>query len=790
MLNRVCSYGTSARATTILLGLLLGSTVALHAVTPRLTGILPTGAQRGTEVEVRFTGQRLDDTKEIVFYTPGISVVKMETDRTNVVKATLKVAADCRLGEHPMRLRAATGVSEVRTFWVGALPVSAEAEPNSDAAKAQKIDLGSTITGTIASEDVDWFILHAEKGQRLSAEVEAMRLGRGVFDAALSIHDANGKLLTKADDSVLAMQDPVVTLIAPENGDYLVQLHETAYSGRDDYHYRLHVGAFPRPTAVFPPGGQAGEALSVKFLGDASGEIAQAIKLPATPQDKLGVFAEQGGSTAPSANWLRVSEFPNVLESGANNSRLGATVTELTPPLALNGIIAAKGQADWFRFKARKGQPLEVAVFARRLRSPLDSVIEVLDGKGSSVGSNDDTGGPDSSVKFTPGDDGDYFVKIRDQLNGGGPDFVYRVEVIPPKPSLVLKTPEVARNDTQSRQYIAVPRGNRFATLVNVRRANVSGDLGFKVDGLPQGVKLMAEALPVGVDAFPLVFEATADAPVSGKLLDLVAETSDKKRGAWRNDIGLVQGPNNTSYYDTSVDKLLVAVTEAAPFKICIAEPKVPIVQGGAMDLKIVVERDAGFDEAISLKLVWNPPGITGQSDVTIPKGQNSVAYPLNAKADAQTRAWKIAVQGSATVKGGALFVSSQLAKLEVAPPFLTAKIETSACQPGQSTNIVVKLDQQIPFEGKAAIKLVGLPEKVTVPELHITKNDKEVVFKVAVDPTCPTGSHKNLFCTVAVKQGGEVIPHMVGAGGIVRIVPPKKPAATTTKTVAKVEKK
>src|SRR5437868_12873735 len=67
---------------------------AALAVAPKLNSILPTGAQRGSEVEVRFNGQRLDDTKEIVLYANGISVVKMEAEKTNVVKATLKIAAD------------------------------------------------------------------------------------------------------------------------------------------------------------------------------------------------------------------------------------------------------------------------------------------------------------------------------------------------------------------------------------------------------------------------------------------------------------------------------------------------------------------------------------------------------------------------------------------------------------------------------------------------------------------------------------------------------------------------
>jgi len=68
----------------LLISLLL-ATGGAHAVSPRLTNLTPAGAQRGTEVEVRFTGQRLDDTKEIVLYTPGLSIVKMEEPKTNVV---------------------------------------------------------------------------------------------------------------------------------------------------------------------------------------------------------------------------------------------------------------------------------------------------------------------------------------------------------------------------------------------------------------------------------------------------------------------------------------------------------------------------------------------------------------------------------------------------------------------------------------------------------------------------------------------------------------------------------
>ncbi len=780
-----------------------------HAVAPRLSNILPVGGQVGTELEVRFTGQRLQDAKEIVFYHSGISVVSMDAG-TNRVKATLRIAPDCRLGEHQMRLRTATGVSEVRTFWVSAFTNLTEVESNSDIKQAQRVELNSTVNGAITSDDMDFFAVSATKGQRLTAEIEGMRLGRGAFDPFISIQDKHGKPLRASEDSALGFQDGIASIIAPEDGDYLVQVRESAFSGRDDYYYRLHIGTFPRPTAAYPVAARVGESTKLKFIGDVKGDFEQELQMPATPSEKHGVFASSRSSRgneaqistnkdqslltsnamndawlAPSPNWMRVTPHATALEAEPNDSREQAGEAR-DLPVVFNGIISQAGDHDWFRFRAKKGQNLQVSVFARKLRSPLDSAIQILDAKGSSVAENDDAGTPDSSLTFKPAEDGEFTVLVRDHLKRGGQDFVYCVEVAEVQPSITVKIPDVARNDTQTRQYIAVPRGNRFATLMSARRANLSADVEFRADQLPDGVKLRAETLPAKVDQFPVVFEAAADAPIDGRLVDFIAAATNGTAGHFYNDIELVQGPNNTSYYGTRVDKLLVAVTKAAPFKLRVEEPKVPLVQGGTMDLKVVVEREAGFDEPVNVKMVWNPPGVTSQPDVTIPKGTNSISFPLSAKTDAELREWKIALSGSAKVADGDLFVSSQLAPITIGEPFLMATMEKSTCEPGRSTNIIVKLEQKIPFEGAATIRIIGLSDKVVVSEKQITKDDKEVIFPVKVDASCSPGSQRNLFCTVSIVKAGEVIPHNVAQGGSFRVVPVKTPEVEQKKVASK----
>jgi hypothetical protein len=760
--------------------------LAAQATSPHLNSVLPAGGQRGTEMELNLDGDRLQDAVQIFWYEPGIEVLGLNLVTNKTVAAKIKIAPDCPLGEHHLRLRTAGGLSELMTFMVGPFPVIEEQEENNNSHQAQTIPLNTTVEGVILSEDIDCFAVKVSGGQRISAEVEGMRLGRGALDSRLSLLDPSGTVLADVDDTWLGQQDPLLSVVAPSNGTYVIQLREVTYGGSDKYRYRLHIGSFARPTAVYPPGGRAGETLQLSFFSETTGEFTQSLKLPDTPRTKFGVFSELDGIATPCPNWIRVSPFPNLLASSPNDDREHATVTDLSAPLALNGIISEKAQENWFRFHALKDAPLDINVFARRLRSPLDAIVEVLDPAGKSIASNDDTDGADSSLKFTPPVTTNYFVRIRDTLRQGGRDFVYRVEITPVEPQLSIKIPEVARNDTQSRQFIAVPRGNRFATLISARRVNFGGELSFTVDPLPSGVQMLAERMTAGMDSMPLVFEAAADAPIAGALLDLTAAGTNGSNpviGRFKQEAELVAGPNNTTFYNTTVDKLCVAVTKEAPFHLRIAEPKVPLVQAGSMRLEIIAERAAGFDEPIEIKMVWNPPGTSSQSESTITKGATNTFYQLNASAGAEIRKWKIAALGHATVDGGEVYVSTQLADLEVASPFLTGKIETLWLNPGKTGRLTVNLTQVKPFEGKATVHLAGLPDKVTANDKEISRNDQEVVFDVIADPKCSTGSHKNLFCAVEVMQNGQPIPHTIAQGGMLRIVPPKKQESNVAAT-------
>ena len=144
----------------------------VFAASPVLSNIIPRGGQRGAEIEVLFNGQRLEDAQELMIYEPGIEVVEFAVVNGNQVKAKLKLAADCLLGTKHIRVRTASGVSDLRTFRVSALPNVLEKEPNSDFKVPQEVAFNSTVEGIIQNEDVDYFVVDVKQGDRITAEVE------------------------------------------------------------------------------------------------------------------------------------------------------------------------------------------------------------------------------------------------------------------------------------------------------------------------------------------------------------------------------------------------------------------------------------------------------------------------------------------------------------------------------------------------------------------------------------------------------------------------------------------
>lgn len=765
----------------------------LRAAPPAVEGVAPGAGKRGTEFALTITGARLTDPQELMLYGTGVSVAKLEGKSENEVAVTIRAAADCKLGEHLARLRTKGGASAVFTFRVTALPVVEEAEPNNDAKAAQKIALNTTVAGTIEPADVDCYAVQLNKGQRLSAEVEAIRLGVELTDTALEIYAPDGTRLAFVDDTPLFRQDPFASIIAPADGTYTVLVRETNFGGGDNNRYLLHVGTFPRPAAVFPLGGQAGTETRVKQFG--AGEAV--LKLPASgafefyPSDEFG--------TAPTAHPFRVSPFPNVNETESNDDPAKANAA-VNWPVAFNGIIEKPGDADHFRFRAKKGEVIDVQAFAYRLGSPADTVVAVLDARGNLVAQNDDDETHDSRVEVPIPADGEYVVRVTDKRKQGGPAFVYRIELTKPEPGLSVFLAEPLRK-TQDKHVITVPRGGRVRAFVAVRRDGFTGPVELAAGELPTGVKANLGNVPEGEYLVPVVFEADANAPLGGKLVPITGtgRASDRTvSGGFDQSVILVRGPGDSALHAVALDKLAVVVVDPSPVSVTVVPPAAPVAADGTIDVLVKITRAKGFEEAVEITFPCLPPGVEAPTQVVIPADKTEAVVTLVASKSADLGDWKLLVEAGIARAGrdardpnlvgmnglgtggprrprktieGFVAVSSELVPVRTAAPPVSGTFAPVAAEQGQKVKVVCKF--AAPLAADFAAKLDGLPPRATAPALDLKAGAKEVVFEVSVDPTSPVGLHDALILELAGTAGGRKVVYRVGRGAALKVDAP-----------------
>jgi len=754
------------------------------AAGPSLTSITPPGAQRGHEHTITFAGARLGDAAEVMFYEQGLSASGIEKINGNSFKAKVKIEKDCAVGLVHLRVRTKSGISELRQFFVGDLPAVNEVAPNDSFAEAQLVKLNSTLTGITKNEDIDFFKFEAKKGQRVTAECEGTRLSRvRYYDPRVAILDSAKFELAASDDGALLRQDPMCSVVIPEDGTYFVTIRDSAYLG-GNAPFRIHLGTFPRPTAVFPLGGKAGDKVKLTMLGLIDGTYEQEVTLSEDIEGFMRVSAQQNGQIAPSPNLVRVCDYPNVIESGTNSSKKTATPGGV-PPVAFNGILTDPETYDWFRFTGKKGAKYHIKVYARTLRTPIDPVIAVYKSSGGgALKSNDDSGGPDSYIRFDCPADGDYDLYVRDHLRAAGPDYAYRVEVEPVKPKLRVNLP-VFRQRTQEQNAIAIPRGNKMTLRLDAKRNDFSGALKFLALNLPPGVKIWTPEMPSNLSNGPIILEAAKDAPLGGSFARIVAsKTDDTVKGSYLQNIELMYGRNNNVWVRTFTDKLPIVVTEEAPYTLELVQPKAPLVHGGTMYLQIKAHRKEGFDGAIKCRLSYKPPGLGASTEVSIAKGKNVGSLRVNANGSTGDNVWPITVLGWAEV-GGKLWVGSNKIDLKTTPPFVTGSIPLTTVERAKETQVVVTLNQVKPFEGEGTLTLSGLPNEVTTAQMTFTKDTKELVFPVKTTLKSPIGHHKSLFASLRIPFAGETMISSTAGGGQLRIDPPPKKPKPKPKAVA-----
>ncbi len=394
---------------------------------------------------------------------------------------TLQIAFDAGAlpGQRELRLVTPAGLTKPVRFRVGQVTEYQEIEPNDLSAGSAGAVPPFVLNGQILPGDVDRFRFSASKGMRLVIAVDAQALipyladaVPGWFQATLALYDGEGREVAYADDYRFH-PDPVLFYEVPEDGEYQIEIQDAIYRGREDFIYRVTVGEVPFVTSIFPLGGRRGGRTTVELAG----WNLPIDRLVVGTLDKIpGVHPifvtteEHTSNPVPFA----VGRLPETLESEPNDSP--ASAQRLAPPVVVNGRIDAPGDWDVFAFQCRAKGQIFAEIQARRLGSPLDSVLRLTDALGRQLVVNDDhvdqgagllTHHADSRIRFTIPEDGFYYLHLGDTQRKGGRDYAYRLGIDAQSPSFRLHVapPSInARAGRTCRSMSCSPPGRFFRT--------------------------------------------------------------------------------------------------------------------------------------------------------------------------------------------------------------------------------------------------------------------------------------------------------------------------------------
>lgn len=413
----------------------------------------------------------------------------------NLVIVALDIAPDARPGEREIRLYTHRSISNPLPFHIGVLPevcgtpmgttpkpiLGKEAQslprrtppknisplqaatPHLTTLKAgigthsilddaeMSVTLPVVVNGQIAPGAVDRIRFEAHAGQQLVLHTQARSLipyladaVPGWFQPVLILCDTNGHEVAYNDDYRFD-PDPTIFFTVPADGSYIAAIHDALYRGREDFVYRLTIGELPFITDITPLGTQWQHPISPTLHGYNLTTMTMTTPLANLPPGQhLLTFYDYREVPAPPIPFM-ISLWDEGRETEPNNT--AAQATPIERPVIINGTINPAADHDYFRFQGAAGEIIVAEIVARRLGSPLDATLTLLDDQQQIIAFNDDYEDPggvmthhaDAYLRCILPASGFYTLKVSDAQWQGGPAFNYRLRVSTPQPDFQLR---------------------------------------------------------------------------------------------------------------------------------------------------------------------------------------------------------------------------------------------------------------------------------------------------------------------------------------------------------------
>jgi len=315
-----------------------------------------------------------------------------------------------------------------------------------------------------------------------------------------------------------------------------------------------------------------------------------------------------------------VSAMMETAEAEPNNGPSEAM--PITLPTTIKGVIQGKlsGQpdTDLYKFAAKAGEEWVIEVNAARAKSPLDSIIEVVDLQGKPIERVLLQAVRDSYFTFR-GKNGNEVSDFRVfnweemELN----EYLYaNGEVV--KLWLYPRGPDSG--------FTVYPgEGNRYGYFDTTPLTHALGEPCYIVEQFAPGSEIVPNGLPV----FPVYYQNDDDAKRELGADSKLTFTAPKD-GEYLVRIRDVRG------HESELHAYQLIIRPRTPdFAVTLLNRDLAVNAGSAKEFKVAVNRKDNYEGSVRIDITGLPPGYTSTSPITILAGQNDAFGVVMAAADA-----------------------------------------------------------------------------------------------------------------------------------------------------------
>jgi hypothetical protein len=724
--------------------LLLLTTCAACPAQGVIEHLSPPALERGKTTRLTVAGSQL--TRALDLWTslpPGkATATPVGAIKADAAVFDVRVADDAPVGLFGLRVATAGGLSNVHLCLIDDLPT--RAAPESAKAPAP-VKLPCALWERFRSGEVDRFAIEVKAGQRVSFEAVGNRFGKEV-DPLVIIRDAKGRTVAERDNTPSLYFDCRFEHCFAHAGTYTVELRDARYHGHNHGYYVLRMGRFPAARVAVPSVVQPGQRIEL-FLPELNESLPVEVpaKLPPGPTTLALRREDDDGSV-----WLPVEVGDGAMTVAAADAWSAEKGTPAKVPGHLCGVLTRPGARQYFRLELAKGQAIQVTGHARWLNSPADLELALTDAAGKVLRTANE--GPDEAVNldFDPPAAGVYCLAARDLARDSGPAYAYRLDVCSGSPRV---------NVIAEVEGLTVSRDGYQPIALTVARTNYAGPIPLSLDTAPAGVTLTPNEIPAGATALVCKLSAGATTPLGLHSLRILAQAgADAPRVVVRTQPLVDRQLLNVDLIPYSLredqrrlppsvsDRLVLLVTETAPFTVELEEPTVTLPRYQQAAIPLVLTRKSGFDAPITFTVRGGQIADKNEGRTRVyvefpvaKAGDAKVSGRIHSRILANLGKTRIEVLASAATADRTITLIRTF-ELEIRTAF-TVEIPPTPMKlaPGDSAKVHVTVNRARTFGGPVALKLDAAPGLEFPPMVVVPRGESGVDIEVkAVKDAAP----------------------------------------------------